>query len=61
MQKESTKDILTIFSDLVNVKFKKGEVYKIVKDQWCLTENMGKHVFIPVNRVTHNETEEMKS
>jgi hypothetical protein len=31
MKKESTKDLLTIFSDLVTMKFKKGEVYETLK------------------------------
>jgi len=36
VKKETIKDLLTIFSDLVVVKFKKNESYKMVKGRWCL-------------------------
>ena len=36
VKKEKTRDLLTIFSDLVVVKFKKGELCETVKGRWCL-------------------------
>ncbi|KAH9015244.1 hypothetical protein EDB83DRAFT_2321314 [Lactarius deliciosus] len=36
VKKGLTKDLLTIFSDLIVVKFKKNEGYKTVKGRWCL-------------------------
>ncbi|RDB16069.1 hypothetical protein Hypma_003459, partial [Hypsizygus marmoreus] len=33
-KKESMKDLLTIFSELVTVKFKKGETGKLIKEHW---------------------------
>jgi hypothetical protein len=36
VKKETTKDLLLIFSDLVVVKFKKKESYETIKGRWCL-------------------------
>jgi hypothetical protein len=36
VKKDSTKDLLTIFSDLVTVNFKKGEVTTNARGRWCL-------------------------
>ncbi|KAF8488723.1 hypothetical protein F5888DRAFT_1639060 [Russula emetica] len=36
VKKETTKDLLTVFSDLIVVKFKKNESYETVKGRWCL-------------------------
>ncbi|KAH9000751.1 hypothetical protein EDB83DRAFT_2324577 [Lactarius deliciosus] len=36
VKKGLTKDLLTIFLDLIVVKFKKNEGYETVKGQWCL-------------------------
>ncbi|KAH9028422.1 hypothetical protein EDB83DRAFT_2319538 [Lactarius deliciosus] len=36
VKKGLTKDLLTIFSDLIVVKFKKNEGYETVKGRWCL-------------------------
>jgi len=36
MKKDSTRDLLTIFSDLVTVKFKKGTQSETSRGQWCL-------------------------
>lgn len=36
VKKDSTKDLLTIFSDLVTVKFKRNEDEETVKGRWCL-------------------------
>ena len=36
VKKETTKDLLTIFSDTVNVKFKKGDEHEKIKGGWCM-------------------------
>ena len=36
VKKDSTKDLLTIFSDLVNVKFKQNGYFETVRGRWCL-------------------------
>jgi hypothetical protein len=36
VKNESVKDLLTIFSDLVVVKFTKGDRDETVKGRWCL-------------------------
>jgi hypothetical protein len=36
VKKDSTKDLLTIFSDRVTVKFKSGETFETIKGRWCL-------------------------
>jgi hypothetical protein len=35
VKKDTTKDLLTIFSDRLTVKFKKGGITKAVKGRWC--------------------------
>jgi hypothetical protein len=36
VKKEKTKDLLTIFSDIVEVKFKKGDGHQMLRGWWCL-------------------------
>lgn len=36
VKKDSTKDMLTIFSERVDVKFKKGEKNETITGRWCL-------------------------
>jgi hypothetical protein len=36
VKKDTTKDLLTIFSDLLTVNFKKGDETTNVRGRWCL-------------------------
>jgi hypothetical protein len=36
VKKDSTKDLLMIFSDRVTVKFNSGETVETIKGRWCL-------------------------
>jgi hypothetical protein len=35
-KKESTKDLLTIFSNMVDVKFSKGDKHEKLRGWWCM-------------------------
>ena len=36
IKKDTTKDLLTIFWDIVTVQFKKNDIVEVMRGQWCL-------------------------
>jgi hypothetical protein len=36
VKKDSMKDLLTVFSDILDVKFKKGDGYQKLRGRWCM-------------------------
>jgi hypothetical protein len=61
VKKDRTKDLLTIFSDLVYVRFKWAGRYQKLRGQWCMPLQVSVNILHRnLDKVAHQMIESMK-